>query len=215
MDGQQTQGRQPDIPDKAKQEIPKVQFAPEVKAERNIRRFIRKDGVFCKDYQHFFDVETGMDDKGRILYKPTKTIEEAEEFIVDLCEKSGRKIVIDDVTKRPKAVPGWNLEIRVPGMEVNEQTASVESEAIMRERATSRMLDTMQIQMKEMAAKMEEQAATIAELTGSGTKEAKADGRLEDGTIADLVKLAKERGIDIDGITLKADIIEKIRSESK
>lgn len=41
-----------------------------------------------------------------------------------------------------------------------------------------------------------------------------ADGRLEDGTIEDLKKLAADRNIDISSLVLKKDIIEKIRAES-
>lgn len=40
-----------------------------------------------------------------------------------------------------------------------------------------------------------------------------ADGRLEDGTIEDLKKLAAERNIDISALVLKKDIIKKIRAE--
>ena len=40
-------------------------------------------------------------------------------------------------------------------------------------------------------------------------------GKLEDGTIADLRKLAKDRNIDLGKLTLKDDIIAKIRAESE
>ena len=40
-------------------------------------------------------------------------------------------------------------------------------------------------------------------------------GKLEDGTVVELRKLAKDRDIELGNLTLKADIIEKIRAESE
>jgi len=58
---------------------------------------------------------------------------------------------------------------------------------------------------------------TEAEVLAAEAK-AKAEpgtGKLEDGTIEDLRRLAKERKIDLGKLTKKPDIIAKIRAESK
>ena len=120
----QVQSRSGEIPDFNEQEIPKAVMSDEVKDERNVRRYVKKDGVFCKGFVHFFDKDTGkFDAGGHIIYKPEMTEEQAQAFITEICEAAGRIVEIDSITGRPQAVPGWNLDIRVPGMRQSEEKA--------------------------------------------------------------------------------------------
>lgn len=131
----------PDIPDFNEQEIPQAEITPEVQAERNVRRYIRKDGMFIKDFEHSFDRNTGeLDSGGRMIYIPSMTKAEAQAFITGLCENSGRKVVIDSLSKRPRAEPGWNLDIRVPGMSQSEQKAATVPEGVLRERLNNQLI---------------------------------------------------------------------------
>ena len=130
-----------EIPDFNKQEIPKAVLTAEVQAERNVRRYIKKDGTFNKDFEHFFDKDTGkFDSGGRIIYEPTMTKEQARDFITKLCEDTGRKMTTDPISGRPQAVPGWNLDIRVPGMAQSEQKAATVPEGVLRERLNNQLL---------------------------------------------------------------------------
>ena len=148
--------RKPDIPDMAKKEPAKIVLTPPIKKERDFRRFTRKNGVLIKDFVNFFDVEDGVDGTGRIRYKSTKTVEEATKFIRELCESAGRTVVNDELTGRLKAVPGWDLDIRVPGMESVEQNAAVEPDSAVRERQTNRMVDMLMEKVESLTAKFEQ-----------------------------------------------------------
>jgi len=141
----------PDIPDFGKNEIPKVVLPPEVQLERDIRRYIRKDGTFVKDFERMFDADTGrMDSMGRVVYQKTMTDVQALKVITDLCDKTGRKVLIDEVTKRYAAEPGWNLEIRVPGMSQSEQNSPAITEATMREKMNQQLILSQQSQIAEL-----------------------------------------------------------------
>jgi len=146
---------QPDIPDFNKQEIPKAVMSAEVLGERNVRRYTKKDGMFCKDFEHFFDKDTGKIDNGtRIIYAPTMTKQQAQEFITKLCEDTGRKVVIDALSGRPQAVPGWNLDIRVPGMGQSEQKAATVPEGTLRERLNNQLLMDQRDQINNLTQKL-------------------------------------------------------------
>ena len=197
-----------EIPDFNTQPIPKAVMTAEVLGERNFRRYTKKDGTFCKDFEHFFDKDTGkFDEGGRIIYEPTMTKEQAQKFITDLCEKTGRTVVVDSLGGRPRAVPGWNLDIRVPGMGQSEQKAAAVPEGVMRERLNNQLLLDQRGQINELK-------ETVAHLAAQLAPE-EPTGKLEDGTIAQLRGLAKERNIDLGNLTLKADIITKIRAETE
>jgi len=152
-----------EIPDFNEQEIPKAVMSDEVKAERNFRRYTKKNGVFCKAFEHFFDRDTGkFDAGGRIIYEPTMTKEQAEKLIVDLCKKAGRKIVVDSVTGRPQAVPGWNLDIRVPGMKQSEEMAVTVPAGALRERINNQALIDLREQNNIMAEQIAHLTAQLA-----------------------------------------------------
>ena len=176
----------PDIPDFNERELPQAVLSAEVLGERNVRRYIRKDGVFNKDFEHFFDNDTGkFDSGGRIIYEATKTIAEAQAFITELCENTGRKVVIDSLSGRPRAEPGWNLDIRVPGMGQSEQKAPTVPEGVMRERINNQLLIDQRNQINELAQtvayltaqlapKPEGQAAADKEVAAADRKKVKA-----------------------------------------
>jgi len=164
-----------DIPDFNKQEIPKAVLTPEVQAERDVRRYIKKDGTFAKDFVHFFDIDTGkFDSGGRIIYAPTKTVAEAQEFITDMCKKTGRKVVVDSISGRPQAVPGWNLDIRVPGMGQSEQKAATEPEGVQREKLNNQLLMDMRAQINDL---METVAYQSAQLKAAEAGKEKGKGK--------------------------------------
>jgi len=141
-----------EIPDFNKQEIPKAVLTAEVQAERNVRRYIKKDGTFNKDFEHFFDKDTGkFDSGGRIIYEPTMTKEQARDFITKLCEDTGRKMTTDPISGRPQAVPGWNLDIRVPGMAQSEQKAATVPEGVLRERLNNQLLMEQRSMVNDLA----------------------------------------------------------------
>jgi hypothetical protein len=159
----------PDIPDFNEQKIPKAILTAEVQSERDVRRYICKDGKFNKGFEHFFDVETGkFGSKSEILYRATMTKEQAQKFITDLCEKSGRTVVIDSLTGRPRAVPGWNLDIRVPGMSLAEQRSPTLPEGVLRERLNNQLL-------LEQTKQIDELKATVAKLAEPKPESAKEE----------------------------------------
>ena len=167
MDQQQPQVT-PDIPDFNAQEVPKAVMSADVLGERNVRRYIRKDGLFNKDFVHFFDRNTGkFDAAGRAIYEPTMTVDQAQEFITKLCTDTGRKVVIDSISKRPMSVPGWNLDIRVPGMADAEAKAATIPEGVLRERINNQVL----IDQREMMNGMAEQIAHLTAQLKSADKD--------------------------------------------
>jgi hypothetical protein len=161
-EGQRATSRLQDIPDTQKKEPPKADMPPHVQAEREVRRFIRKDGVFVKDFERLFDRFTGEIKNGKCIYAATMSLAEAKRHVIELLEKTGRKIEHDPLTGRPKAVPGWDLNISVPGMEQSEQRAPVESDQVIRDRQNAqliadqrKMIDELSEQLSDMAAKIE------------------------------------------------------------
>jgi len=177
-----------EIPDFNKQEIPKAVLTAEVQAERNVRRYIKKDGTFNKDFEHFFDKDTGkFDSGGRIIYEPTMTKEQARDFITKLCEDTGRKMTTDPISGRPQAVPGWNLDIRVPGMAQSEQKAATVPEGVLRERLNNQLLmeqrsmvNNLAQQVAYLTAQLEANKEPEPELTASQKKaKAKAEAEAE------------------------------------
>jgi len=162
MDQQQPQVM-PDIPDFNAQEVPKAVMSAEVLGERNVRRYIRKDGLFNKDFVHFFDRNTGkFDAAGRIIYEPTMTVDQAQELITKLCTDTGRKVVIDSISKRPMAVPGWNLDIRVPGMADAEAKAATIPEGVLRERINNQVLIDQREMINDLNQKLAHLTAQLA-----------------------------------------------------
>lgn len=146
-----------DIPDATKKDKPKVVLAPEVQAEREIRAYIRKDGVFRKDMHALFAVDSGLRrHDGSVVYTYALSTEEAEKVATEACSKSGRSIKKDPVSGRPMAVPGWNLEIRVPGFEDSEQAAPAEKLGVLRERLNNKMLLEMKEQNDRLQARLDE-----------------------------------------------------------
>ena len=155
---------QQDIPDFNKQEIPKAVLSAEIQAERDVRRYIKKDGTFNKDFVHFFDIDTGtFDSGGRIIYKPTKTVAEAQAFITKLCEDTGRKVSADAISGRLKAEPGWNLDIRVPGMASSEQKAAMVPEGVLRERLNNQLLIDQKSTINSLAEQVAYLTVSLAE----------------------------------------------------
>lgn len=178
--------RNVDIPDLANKDTPKAILSAEQKKERNLRRFTRKDGVFVKDFEKLFDDVTGLDASNRQIYKATKTLEEATEFVVILIEDTGRKLEKDPVTGRLKAVPGWNFDIHCPGMESVEQNAYVESESIQRQKRVDMLLEQSQAQVGVLTEQVKELIATVAELTGGKPAEGgkPIEDELDDASVA-------------------------------
>jgi len=149
-----------DIPDaKAAKKPVKGPVSPEVQAEGNLRQYIRPDGVFIKDLPslRILQIRTGeMDKKTNAPKMKNKyTQAEAEELVIDMCEKSGRKIETDPVSGRPKAVPGWDLKIRVPGHENIEQYAPKEPEGAAREKIRDNAMLAMQDENKTLKERLD------------------------------------------------------------
>lgn len=151
----------PDIPDAAKKEIPRAVMSSDVKNEREFRRYVKKDGTFCKDFENFFNRDTGRQDSaGRIVYETTMTKDQAEKLIIEVCEKAGRKVTRDTLSGRLRATPGWDLNIRVPGMTQSEQKASTVPEGVLRERLNNQLI-------LEQSRRIDELTAAIAKSTTS------------------------------------------------
>jgi hypothetical protein len=99
---------EPDIPDVNAGKAPTIVLPGPVTLERQVRRYIKKDGVFRKDFY-------------LATLHPTD-VKAAEAEVAEALQKSGRTVTTG-ADGRLRAEPGWNLEIRVPGMEVQEQKA--------------------------------------------------------------------------------------------
>ena len=139
--GPQTVTKEVDIPDAEAKEKKTIVLDPEVQAERDVRRYIRKDGVFIKDVEYLWYTPTGRILANGVAERTlTKTKEAAEEFVTELCEKSGRTVELDPVSKRPKATPGWDLSIRVPGMQDSEMFAPKTSQGDLQQAQTSELM---------------------------------------------------------------------------
>ncbi len=112
------------IPDVNLKPAPTVTLAPDVAEEMVMRTYLRKDGVFVKDLKGAFSQVVGTAEDGTEIRETKVDDEQAEAIVRDLCEKSGRTVVQDFTSSRPKAVPGWRVTIHVPGMDHEEQFAA-------------------------------------------------------------------------------------------
>lgn len=164
-----------DIPDMEAKDKPTVVLPPDVQAEREVRRYINKEGVFSKDIEQYFAVFKGIDSDGKMVYEQTKTRAEAEQSVKELCEKTGRKVAADSTTGRLKATPGWNLNIRVPGMAQSEQKAAAESDAHLQARANQQQILDLRRQNEELAAQLKELTEKLT--APAETEKPKDEGR--------------------------------------
>ncbi len=137
----QTKTVESDIPDAELKKPKPITLPVKVQRERDIRRYIRKDGVFIKNFEIMF--------KG-------KTKVQAEKSIRDLCKLTDRKIETESLTDRLKAVPGWDLAIRVPGMAREEQAAPKEPSGETRQKINESLLLSVEKENKELKKQLAE-----------------------------------------------------------
>lgn len=131
----QTKTTEADIPDVELKKPKPITLPQKVQRERDMRRYIRKDGVFRKNFE--------------VLFKG-KTKPQAEKVIRELCKLTGRKVETEMLTDRLKAVPGWDLSIRVPGMSREEQAAPKEPSGETRQKINESLLLTVKEENKEL-----------------------------------------------------------------
>jgi hypothetical protein len=161
----QTVTREVDIPDAEAARKKTVVLPAKTQVERDIRRYIRKDGVFVKDLECMWDVDTGKrDSSGNMIRTATKTKEEAEKIVIELCEKTGRKVEKDPTSGRLRAVPGWDLAIHVPGMLREEANAPKAPEGEARMKINDNMLVALQKENQELKDTLAKQAEAMAKL---------------------------------------------------
>jgi hypothetical protein len=159
-----------DIPDVNSKGPVDTPMEPEVQQERTVRRYIRKDGMFRKDLKWLDTEDTGeLDLNGDPVKKPGYTEIQATKIAVETIKASGRGVEKDPATGRLKAVPGWNLDIRVPGFGVIEQKAPKEPQGKIREEINDRALRDLQKQNEKLQEQLDKLAgkAESAE-TGKG-----------------------------------------------
>lgn len=159
-----------DIPDANTKSPEAAPLAPEVQQERTVRRYIRKDGMLRKDLRWLDPEDTGkLDPNGNPIRKPRYTEIQAAKIAVETIKASGRGVEKDPATGRLKAVPGWNLDIRVPGFGVIEQKAPKEPHGKIREEINDRALRDLQKQNEKLQEQLDKLAgkAESAE-TGKG-----------------------------------------------
>lgn len=137
----QTKTVKADIPDVELKKPKPITLPKKVQGERDMRRYIRKDGVFRKDFE--------------ILFKG-KSKAQAEKDIRDLCKMTGRKVETELLTDRLKAVPGWDLTIRVPGMAREEQAAPKEPSGETRQKINESLLLSVEKENKELKKQLAE-----------------------------------------------------------
>jgi len=142
----QTKTVEADIPDVELKKPKPVTLPVKVQRERDMRRYIRKDGVFRKDFEVMF--------KG-------KTKAQAEKVIRAQCKLTGRKVETESLTGRLKAVPGWDLTIRVPGMAREEQIAPKAPEGEARQKINENLLLNTAKENKELKAQLAEIKARL------------------------------------------------------
>lgn len=205
-EGIQTITREVDIPDTTLKQQEKVVLPAEIQRERDLRRYIAKNGMFRKGLRDMWRL---LDDKGRPYY--TKTAEEAAAFVTDICEKAGRSVETDHMTGRLKAVPGWNLDIRVPGMASSEQSAPQKPEGEERQKINETALVHLQDENAQLRADV---AALKAAMQPAPTQPVKPLGEMNH---AELDAYAAENNITFgDEQTTKADkvaVIENVMEE--
>jgi hypothetical protein len=142
----QTKTVEADIPDAELKKPKPITLPVKVQRERDMRRYIRKDGVFRKDFE--------------ILFKG-KTKAQAEKAIRDQCKLTGRKVETESLTDRLKAVPGWDLSIRVPGMAREEQAAPKEPSGETRQKINESLLLAGQKEIEELKKQLAEVNAKL------------------------------------------------------
>lgn len=147
----QTKTVEADIPDAELKKPKPITLPVKVQRERDIRRYIRKDGVFIKDFEIMF--------KG-------KTKVQAEKSIRDLCKLTGRKVENELLTGRLKAVPGWDLAIRVPGMAREEQAAPKEPSGETRQKINESLLLSVEKENKKLKKQLAEINAKLDKKKG-------------------------------------------------
>ena len=149
----QTKTVEADIPDAELKKPEPITLPVKVQRERDIRRYIRKDGVFIKNFENLFT---------KLVLKGLKQVElkmpkaQAEEIIRDLCKLTGRNVEKGTLTGRLKAVPGWNLAIRVPGMAREEQKAPKAPEGEVRQKINESLLLSVEKENKELKKQLAE-----------------------------------------------------------
>lgn len=129
----QTKTVEIDIPDAELKKPEPITLPPKIQNERDLRPHIRKDGVFKKNFEKSKRLERVFPGK-----KITKAM--AEKYIRSLCELTGRKVEKEILTDRLKAVPGWDLTIRVPGMAREEQAAPKSPDGETRQKINEKLL---------------------------------------------------------------------------
>jgi hypothetical protein len=157
----QTKTVEADIPDAELKKPKPITLPVKVQRERDMRRYIRKDGVFRKDFENLF--------KG-------KTKAQAEKAIRGQCKLTGRKVETEVLTDRLKAVPGWDLSIRVPGMAREEQAAPKEPSGETRQKISDSLLLNVEKENKELKAALAKVNAKLDGLTVGGKAPSKKEG---------------------------------------
>lgn len=204
----QTITREVDIPDDEHKGTQTIKLSKEVQAERDIRRYIRKDGLFRKGLREMFFRTMNVKGKPAPRRVLTHTEAEASAEVVELCEKSGRKIELEN--GRYKAAPGWDLSISVPGMAQSEQDAAKEPDTAARQKISDRALVSLQDENKALKDRLDA-------LEGKAEPDTSPLPAFLGGlTVVELREYAKAKGIPLGDATRKADIldiIEKAKGE--
>ncbi len=195
----QTKTVEADIPDAELKKPEPIKLSSIVQNERDMRRYIRKDGVFRKNFEVQFKDKT-----------KTKTKAQAEEVIRDQCKLTGRKVETESLTGRLKAVPGWDLTIRVPGMAREEQQAPKPPDGETRQKINESLLLSVQEENKVL----KEQLAEInARLDGKTPDEGSKS--LKDMSNKELDEYAERNNISLKDCTNKADKVTAIIDAEK
>lgn len=204
-----------DIPDLKKKRKPDDEpMADEVQAEAKLRPYMRKDGLFIKDLLslRILQRKTGRVDKksGQLVMENKYTLEEANAYVTELMERSGRTVGTDPISGRPKAVPGWDLAIQVPGMLQSEQMAPKEPEGAAAQQIRDNAMLAVQADNKEL-----KEAVRRLE-GGAGARKAK---ELRDMGATELRDFAADNEIavppKVSGKIAIREVIEKELAERK
>lgn len=145
--GKQVTVKEVDIPDEGLKQQEKVVLEPNIVTERNVRRYIRTDGVFRKDV--------------RLLTPTPDNEDEAIATVEAICTESGREIEKDVITGRHKAVPGWDLAIRVPGMGNEERNAPKKPEGEAARKIQEELVVRLQSEVDDLSKKLAQVLASI------------------------------------------------------
>lgn len=208
-----------DIPDaKASKKPGKEPVSAEVQQEGNLRQYIRPDGVFIKDLPSLRILQraTGRKNKvGAPVMENKYTQSEANRLVAEMCLKSGRKMETDQVSGRPKAVPGWNMTIRVPGHENSEQYAPNEPEGAAREKIRDNAMLTVQEDNAALRKEMAELKETINEIAAGTVAAVAATNKgnvkdTKDMNVFELQKYAKDNEFDLGTTKKKPEMLAVI-----